>query len=200
MKTGRPPKTCPMVLAALQADTSDIGLLHTDIQRATGLDGIRVSAAIRLLRLAGHVFVLGKFKDSRFFAGSERAEACRAAFDAYMAKLTADRNEREREARNRRARTYWASKPKQPRKKPGPKPKAEPKVSKRHRQEPMTVSAPVTISKKPQEAWKNAEPIIPPHVKVQKLPGCPPDRRFHVSEQFKGDFSKAGIGRYVEVA
>jgi hypothetical protein len=117
-----------------------------------------------------------------------------------MAKLTADRNEREREARNRRARTYWASKPKQPRKKPGPKPKAEPKVSKRHRQEPMTVSAPVTISKKPQEAWKNAEPIIPPHVKVQKLPGCPPDHRFHVSPHFKGDFSKAGIGRYVEVA
>jgi hypothetical protein len=191
-----------MVLAVLQADTSDIGLLHTDIQRATGLDGIRVSAAIRLLRLAGHVFVIGKFKDSRFFAGSERAEACRAAFDAYMAKLTADRKERAREAHNRNSRKYLASKPKpdRPHKKPGPqpKPKAEPKP--RHRQKPPSVSAPVTISKKPQEAWKNAEPIIPPHVKVQKLPGCPPDHRFHVSPHFKGDFTKAGIGRYVEVA
>jgi hypothetical protein len=192
------------VLAVLLADTGPIGVSHQDIQKATGLDPVRVSAALRLLRLGGRMFVLGKFNDSRFFASQERMESCRAAFDVYMAELTASRKARAREKRNARNRVYWAEKPPEEKRRmrsgKKKKPKAGPKVSKRHRQAPMSIAAPVTISKKPQEAWKNAEPIIPPHVKVQKLPGCPPDRRFHVSEQFKGDFSKAGIGRYVEVA
>ena len=186
-------KSCPLVLAVLQSDMSDIGVSHQDIQRATGLDAVRVSAAIRILRLKGRMFVLGKFHDSRYFASSERMESCRAAFDAYMAELTASRKERAREKRNARGRVYWAEKPPEEKRrtrsgKKKAKPKAEPKP--RHRQKPPTVSAPVTVNKKPQGAWKNAEPITPPHVKVQELPGCPPDRRFHVPMQFKGEFCK----------
>jgi hypothetical protein len=192
-----------VVLAVLLADTSPIGVSHQDIQKATGLDPVRVSAAVRILRLTGRMFVLGKFHDSRYFASSERMESCRAAFDAYMAELMASRKERAREKRNARGRVYWAEKPPEEKRrtrsgKKKAKPKAEPKP--RHRQKPPSVSAPVTISKKPQEAWKNAEPIIPPHVKVQELQGCQPDRRFHVPKEFKGEFTKAGIGRYVEVA
>jgi hypothetical protein len=69
-----------------------------------------------------------------------------------------------------------------------PKPKAPPKA--------MTIvkkpaqNAPVHVpTKKKADAWKDAPVVIPPTVKVQKLPGYKP-RTFAPPPWFKGEFQR----------
>lgn len=63
-----------------------------------------------------------------------------------------------------------------------PKPPKPPKAAKR--KPPVLVG----VMRRPVKLSQDLPVVIPEHVKVQRLPGCPPDHRFHVSPHFKGEF------------
>lgn len=181
----------PTVLAMLQSDTSPIGITHGDVMRATGYTAVETSAALALLQRAGRADRLGAYKDARFFVAG-RAQQCVAAFEAHMVALTEARRERRNALRRvnpggPRPVKVRAAKPPKP-------PKVAKPAKQKHRQQPMTINAsqdaPVTIAKPPKANFKDMPAIVPPHVKVQRLPGCPTRARFEPPKSFRGEFVK----------
>lgn len=182
MKTGRTPKTCPAVLALLQADTSPIGLTHGEIMAATGLNGRQASVAIQLLRKSDRCLALGRCKDSRFFASVERVEECCAAFDAFMVALTAARKLRRRERQAEGERRYYARMKAEgclPKRAPDPdryaKRKAAGKVPKKP-PKPLILKPSKPRKADPRKAWRDSEPVFTAETKVTICRGFDGDR------------------------
>jgi hypothetical protein len=155
----------------------------------------------RGLRKAGKCFVLGAFKDSRYFASAERTEACRPAWDAFMAQVKIQRRNRMLERERIQERAYYArlkaagKLPKRERKPRPPKPKVpklatpkKPKAAKSVNAGGLIVRQPALNAgveiKKPREVLPV---VIPSHVRVQVCP-CGKDQRYSVPADHVGEF------------
>jgi hypothetical protein len=185
--------TTAAVHALLVADTSQIGMTHGELVSATGFDTLRVTAALRILRLSGRMFMLGKLHDSRYFATAERQEQCRPAYEAHMAAVgvarLANLRANHAAAARRRAAKLRELRPPKPTKPPKVVKAAKaPKVSKQAAQAKLgkDLVVPAYSPKPAAPKWKDIPAIIPAGVKVQKLPGYQP-RTFEPPKWFKGE-------------
>lgn len=145
------------LVRALADDASEVGMTYAELMAATGVKDTATSAAISNLRTSGRIFIAGVHQYRRYYGSAERMEACRPAYEAWVASV----KKAAREARREKQREKAAKRPKAP---------------KRHIQRPMVVrqakAAPVHVKAAgPQTAsWLDQEPIHPPHVKVQHIP------------------------------
>jgi hypothetical protein len=124
MRTGRPATLRPAILLALASSRNPIGMSSPELADAVNWKPATLKQTLYRMVCDGRVFSLGAQKDTRYFGSAERREACRAAFDAHMAVVYAERKrvsiegnrrrERERSEREKAMRPAQAGKPKKP--------------------------------------------------------------------------------------
>jgi hypothetical protein len=193
----RRPRKSP-ILTALRAALADcaepLGLTNAQIRERTGLTSNQVTNGLLELRAAGEAFVLGRNIDTHYLPTQEHRDAAAAAFDVFMSKVKAERVARAAEVARQLSRQRYYSKAEV-------QARAERKAAQSKQRQPQATvlppakSVPASATK---PNFKNLPAIVPPGLQVKQLPGCPPDYRFSVSPHFKGEFCKAGIGRYLE--
>jgi len=179
------------ITTAIATCPDPLGANHAYVMFETGIGSDMVSYAFQYLMRLRRVFSLGRAKDSRYYTSAERMEAARPAFEARLAVLTAERAARQRDNKSRISKARLAERAqRKAAKAAAPKPaKPKPKPG---------VDAPVTISRTKAPKWSDMPAIRPASVKVQKVSGCPAVTRYEPEPGHVGEFSRAGIGRYVD--
>lgn len=181
-----------LVRGILEADTSQLGMTYPQLVEASGLDGRQCSSALTLLKRAGLCFSTGIHRFDRFFyASAERMETCKPAVDARLELVREQRRQATAEARRRQENARRERLGLPPLKAtPGPriKPKAEkpPKAAKAPAPKVLP-AAPMSKEARARKAWREAQPVIPPTVRVTVCPGYVP-RTFRPPPFFRGDY------------
>lgn len=163
------------VEAALDACRCESGMTHADLVSATGLTGSEISDALRWLRRSGGLFALGSALDKHYFADSLELENGRGAVEARLAALKVERKIK----RRARQKEYWADPARLERKAMLRRAKdAEKRAARAPKPKKQKVVHLVIAKPRPTKpGWDAKAPAyIPPHVKVQVLPGFDGDR------------------------
>jgi len=179
------------ITAAIATCPDPLGANHAYVMAQTGINSDMVSYAFQYLMRLRRVFSLGRAKDSRYYTSEESREAARPAFEARLAVLTAERAARQRDNKSRISKARVAERAqRKAAKAASPKPaKQKPKPG---------VDAPVTIARPKSVKWADMPAVQPSHVKKQVISGCPATTRYEPPPGYVGEFSRAGIGRYVD--
>ena len=206
------PNTPVLTLGQVFAEllTATPGLTSRQLSDLCGHPMLNVQREVCRLVSSGRLFVNKTRPQHRYYATQESLEAMREEVERDLAVYLIESKERDLEKHRRfyrnsiapklaAARALKPPKVRKVRSDAGiikkPKPEKPPKVLKAPKGRAIRVMQPKPIpSKHSLDAWKNAEPIVPDHVKVQVLPGYSADR-WQVQAPANG-FAALGIGRY----
>ena len=170
----------PLLQRILSEDTSPLGMTFREVLNESGLERTQCSSGLHLLKLSGRCFSTGIHRDDRFFyATQERMDACAEAVAARLVEVRKQRQERDKLKQRAREQRRRANTQKAVPVKPASA-KAAPKAK-------TAMPAPVTVRKTAAQRWAQAEPIIPPGVKVTVCPPCQP-RTFTPPPFFRGEY------------
>jgi hypothetical protein len=190
-----PPRKAPILdalRAAMAACSDPFGLTNAQFRELTGLTSDQVTNGLLELRAIGEAFVLGRNTDTHYVPTQEARDAAAAAFDVFMSKVKAERVKRAAEVARQLSRQRYYSKAEV-------QARAERKAAQSKQRQPQATvlppakSVPASATK---PNFKNLPAIVPPGLQVKRLPGFSERSRFEPPPWFKGEFSKAGIGRY----
>lgn len=172
----RPSRKRAALLALLIANEQSLGMLNRELHALTDYTQPSVTDALRGLKAAGLVFAIEAPPwNTRYFSTAEKRDE---AIPAAAALVKANQRALEA-ARHKR----YGHKDRESKKRAAAK--LELALSRRPIAPPKVKRADIPA-------------VIPPHVQVQRLPGCPARTRFQPDVGFVGDWLKLGVGRYLE--
>ncbi|HSC06808.1 MAG TPA: hypothetical protein VLD59_08275 [Steroidobacteraceae bacterium] len=191
------------VLAAVRG-APRLGIASKDIREAVGADADSVIVTISAMVGAGKILSVGPPMWRRYFADqAQMLDVMNETLDDIEAARKASRDAA-RQATRIRERGYKrikhakivASRP--------PKPPTDPKLRKPPKkktkaakpQQALIPESSGVVIRPPKKTMKDAQAIIPPHVKLQVIPGF--ERFCKQPKVTVGLFSSLGVGRYME--
>ncbi len=192
------------VLRELQASASQLGLKCTDLTVTTNLPTRKVTGALSGLIRDKQIFSINLGRFSRYFATAEQREAgCEAVLAEHKRQVLENKRKNERAARARKKALYQSSPEflaRDIRKAPvkAPKPAREPKPAKAVKAPKLAQPRPVNRENLARRKWAEQTPIVPPHVKPIDCGGFKGITRFDPAPGHFGEFTRAGIGRYLD--
>lgn len=184
--TCRPALIRETVRVALMTCSDERGITFPQIIAASGLTDAQVSHSLAALVCAGQLFRAGTSVQTRYFLAADRmAEVwpvLRAEFIA-LAKERASARARKAYERHKDAPAMVEKRQAISERHEAKKPAKAPKPAK-------AIPAGVQVKRPAAVKFKDAQAIVPAHVRVQRLPGCPTHSRFEPPTWFKGDFQR----------
>lgn len=161
--------------------TNQPGMTMKELREVLGLTTKQVGSALTNMQYAGTVVMRKMFPRARYYASAADADAdaTRAAEAERIERARARENALEVHRAGSKRRYYEKlGEPVRSRPKPQPKPPKAPKVVRFAQPKPRPENA--ALAK-----WKDAIPVVPDHVKVQRIPHAI-DVRFRVVGEFIG--------------
>jgi hypothetical protein len=163
------------VLAHLLADTSPIGPSYADLAAIfPDFAGRPLQSCLAHGKENGVLFTLGRGHATRYYPSLERREACREAHEAFLAQVAAKRKKAKQKAKQ----DVWMRRHYEKQGLTGEEVLRRMEALRAKRAAGIrkeSVDATVTV-KAERQSWATAEPVIPPHVKVQRLPSGKDER------------------------